>query len=139
YGGLIGAFTCCFLYGLIKRVPLRIYADAAMPSILLGMGIGRIGCYLFGCCWGSVCPTGLPWAVHFPYGSPAYHRQWENRQVTTPAKLSLVDATSLGGPLPRDVLKMSIPDVKAQIVKAEQKLAEVQAAGDPKEIERAQL
>ncbi|HOA75058.1 MAG TPA: prolipoprotein diacylglyceryl transferase [Phycisphaerae bacterium] len=139
YGGVIAAFFFCLLYGLIKRIPLRIYADVAMPSILLGMGIGRIGCFLFGCCWGSLCPAGLPWAVQFPYGSPPYHRQWENRQITTPAEFMLVDPTSVGGPLPRTMLKTSIPDIRAKIDDAAKKLAEAEAKGDEKAIRIAKL
>lgn len=38
-------------------------ADAAAPSIALGQAIGRIGCFLAGCCWGSSCSH--PWAVTF--------------------------------------------------------------------------
>lgn len=138
YGGVLGAFVCCILYGLIKRLPLRIYADAAMPSILLGMGIGRLGCLMAGCCWGGVCSPGLPWAIQFPYGSPPFHRQWEHRQVSVPAELTLVDQTGIGGPLPLDILKMRIPQIHAQIDQAADGLAKAQTEGDPRKIERAQ-
>jgi phosphatidylglycerol:prolipoprotein diacylglycerol transferase len=33
----------------------------------LGIGIGRIGCFLNGCCFGL--PATLPWAIKFPPGS----------------------------------------------------------------------
>jgi phosphatidylglycerol:prolipoprotein diacylglycerol transferase len=33
----------------------------------LGVGIGRLGCFMNGCCFGL--PTSLPWGVHFPAGS----------------------------------------------------------------------
>lgn len=137
YGGVILAITCCLLYGFIKRLPMRIYADAAMPSILLGMGIGRIGCFLFGCCWGSACPAGLPWAVQFPYGAPAYHRQWENRQITTPAKLTLVDVSGIAGPMPRDILKYSIPELQARVEQRAQDVAEAEQTGDSDKLESA--
>lgn len=45
-------------------------ADAVAPVLCLGLAIGRIGCYLNGCCWGQVacdevCPVPLG-AAHFP-------------------------------------------------------------------------
>jgi phosphatidylglycerol:prolipoprotein diacylglycerol transferase len=42
------------------------------------MAIGRIGCFLNGCCFGGACD--LPWAVRFPYGSPAQRQQWQDRE-----------------------------------------------------------
>ena len=44
-------------------------ADAVAPLLALGLAIGRIGCYLNGCCWGQVacetCTVPLG-AAHFP-------------------------------------------------------------------------
>lgn len=137
YGGVIAAFFFCVLYGLIKRLPLRPYADAAMPSILLGMGIGRIGCFLFGCCWGGTCSAALPWGVRFPFGSPPYNRQWEHRQITTPADLVLVDETGIAGPMPRPVLKVTIPELRKKLSELEEAVAKAQAEGDEKKIASA--
>jgi phosphatidylglycerol:prolipoprotein diacylglycerol transferase len=33
------------------------------PAIALGHGIGRLGCFSAGCCWGALCHR--PWAVTF--------------------------------------------------------------------------
>jgi prolipoprotein diacylglyceryltransferase len=45
------------------------FADAVAPLLALGLAIGRIGCYLNGCCWGQVacetCTVPLG-AAHFP-------------------------------------------------------------------------
>ncbi len=47
-------------------------ADAVAPAGILALGIGRLGCFLGGCCYGR--PTDLPWAVVFPeVGPPARH------------------------------------------------------------------
>ena len=47
-------------------------ADAVAPAGILALGIGRLGCFLGGCCYGR--PTELPWAVIFPeVGPPARH------------------------------------------------------------------
>ena len=45
-------------------------ADAVAPILALGLAVGRIGCYLNGCCWGQVAveevaPVPLGGA-HFP-------------------------------------------------------------------------
>ena len=44
--------------------------DLIAPSMMIGLALGRIGCFLNGCCYGG--PTSLPWAVRFPPGSPPY-------------------------------------------------------------------
>lgn len=64
YGGLIGASVTVILYTRWKKLPLWNLADAFAPSIALGYVFGRIGCLLYGCCYGK--PTDLPWAIHFP-------------------------------------------------------------------------
>ena len=64
YGGMIGGFLASW-YGCHKRkIPLLKWADVSAPSVVLGTGITRIGCFLFGCDYGRV--TTLPWAVRFP-------------------------------------------------------------------------
>ena len=45
--------------------------DCAFPYLPLAHAFGRVGCLLFGCCWGK--PSDLPWAVQFPAGSPAWN------------------------------------------------------------------
>jgi phosphatidylglycerol:prolipoprotein diacylglycerol transferase len=44
-------------------------ADAIAPSMALGLGLTRIGCFLSGCCFGA--PTTLPWGCVFPPDSYA--------------------------------------------------------------------
>ena len=73
YGGLILAGLSLLAYALWAKVPLRATMDVAAPCIMLGLAFGRIGCLLHGCCFGGPCAT--PWAVTFPYGSPAYAAQ----------------------------------------------------------------
>ena len=38
-----------------------------MPSVFVGMGFGRLGCLMNGCCYGDRCE--LPWGITFPAGS----------------------------------------------------------------------
>lgn len=71
YGGVIGAALLMWLYAIRREVPDKgAIGDYATPGILIGIFIGRIGCFLAGCCYGS--ETERPWAVHFP-GDHASH------------------------------------------------------------------
>jgi phosphatidylglycerol:prolipoprotein diacylglycerol transferase len=65
-----------------------------------------MGCFLNGCCWGGVC-AGLPWAVTFPYGSPAFTQQVEQARVTIPAELQTVGAHGQIVPVPYSQLDIS--------------------------------
>jgi len=62
-GGVIGVVLTMLWY--IKRhdLPLGKIADLWAPAIAVGQGIGRIGCFMAGCCYGK--PTDLPWGVTF--------------------------------------------------------------------------
>lgn len=68
-GGLIGST----LFWFRRPFPFWLMCDVAAPAVAIGIAIGRIGCYLNGCCYGAVCH--LPWAVTFPAGSHAWARQ----------------------------------------------------------------
>ncbi|QGJ69156.1 Phosphatidylglycerol--prolipoprotein diacylglyceryl transferase [Planctomycetales bacterium 10988] len=73
YGSLIGASLALFLFCQRHRLPVLPLCDVIAPSLVVGLALGRIGCFLNGCCYGGVCE--LPWAVTFPAGSPAFVRQ----------------------------------------------------------------
>jgi phosphatidylglycerol:prolipoprotein diacylglycerol transferase len=63
YGGLIAALAVAWWYMRKTQLPLALTADVFAPGIALGHGIGRLGCFSAGCCWGVECH--LPWAVTF--------------------------------------------------------------------------
>jgi phosphatidylglycerol---prolipoprotein diacylglyceryl transferase len=63
YGGLIGALAVSWWYMRKTRLPLAKTSDAFAPAIALGHGIGRLGCFAAGCCWGTLCDR--PWSVTF--------------------------------------------------------------------------
>jgi phosphatidylglycerol:prolipoprotein diacylglycerol transferase len=63
YGGLITAVLVAFWYMRRHRLPLWTTCDVFAPGIALGHVIGRLGCFLAGCCWGR--ETNVPWAVVF--------------------------------------------------------------------------
>jgi phosphatidylglycerol:prolipoprotein diacylglycerol transferase len=125
YGGFIGAFAGILVYMRLKGMSLRLFCDIMAPSVMWGLAFGRIGCFLNGCCWGGVCATpegakALPWAVTFPYGSPALVRQWAKRKKTLPADLIYVSPTGDAAPLPRELLNMTPEEVNGPIRAYEQ-------------------
>ena len=64
YGSIIGGTVAFFTYRFLRPFPLRPFLDIIAPALALGIALGRVGCFLNGCCYGDVCS--LPWAVRFP-------------------------------------------------------------------------
>jgi phosphatidylglycerol---prolipoprotein diacylglyceryl transferase len=94
YGGLILAFPACVAYGLIKKVPIRVGMDIMAPCIMVGLGIGRVGCFLNGCCYGAECTANFPLAVTYPYHSNAYVEQYYHGELSeqqAPSELTIPD------------------------------------------------
>lgn len=65
YGGLLFCAVCVFTYTRAKKIPFLTFADVAAGATAIGISLGRVGCFLAGCCWGK--PTTLPWAVRFDH------------------------------------------------------------------------
>jgi phosphatidylglycerol:prolipoprotein diacylglycerol transferase len=61
YGGAITGGVLIMLVAWQRRIAPLALADLLMPAVVLGLGIGRIGCFVNGCCFGR--PTDLPWAI----------------------------------------------------------------------------
>lgn len=80
FGGFLGAFAFCLLYVFIthkktfKKTSLQ-WMDFYAPVIALGYGLGRISCFLAGCCYGTFCD--LPWAVNTRHPVQLYMTAWE--------------------------------------------------------------
>ena len=70
YGGVVLAFILCIIWLKRNKLPIGKLGDVIAPSLALGVGIGRIGCFLNGCCFGKPSDFG----VIFPPGSPC---AWE--------------------------------------------------------------
>ena len=67
-GGLIGGMAAISWYVYCKKLNWLEIADLAVPFLVLGHGIGRIGCFLVGDDYGIA--SNLPWAIAFPKGLP---------------------------------------------------------------------
>jgi len=69
HGGVIGAMLAGGIYVKIKKLNYWKIADLFAPGLALGTAIGRIGCFLNGCCFGVLCKNPSAWyAVSFPHG-----------------------------------------------------------------------
>lgn len=58
YGGLLGGAVAVGAAAAALRIPPWKLADIAAPAVLLGLGLGRIGCFFSGCCHGAEAPAG---------------------------------------------------------------------------------
>ncbi len=63
FGGFIFATVFAVAYMSVQKLPILQTCDIFAPGVAIGHGIGRLGCFAAGCCWGK--PTHLPWAVTF--------------------------------------------------------------------------
>lgn len=69
YGGILLASLTSILYAQWKKLSIIRLADLALPSLMLGIAVGRIGCFLNGDDFGRpfLDQTNIPfWAVKFP-------------------------------------------------------------------------
>ncbi|QDT53659.1 Prolipoprotein diacylglyceryl transferase [Caulifigura coniformis] len=66
-GALVGGGAGFVAFCRARKLSFPDVADAATPSMFLGIGFGRIGCLMNGCCFGDRCE--LPWGITFSNGS----------------------------------------------------------------------
>ncbi|MCA8996616.1 MAG: prolipoprotein diacylglyceryl transferase [Planctomycetaceae bacterium] len=69
-GALVGGFLGFLAFCIKRKIDALDFADLIIPAVFIGIGFGRIGCLLNGCCFGDRCE--LPWAITFPEGSLTY-------------------------------------------------------------------
>lgn len=66
FGGMLGAV----IFMIRNKMPVLRTFDILSTAVPLGMAIGRIGCFLNGCCFGGVTESAC--GIVFPVGSPAH-------------------------------------------------------------------
>jgi phosphatidylglycerol:prolipoprotein diacylglycerol transferase len=62
-GIVIFGFATCWFYAMKKKINFLALMDILMPGVMIGYSIGRIGCFLNGCCYGL--PTSSVIGFHF--------------------------------------------------------------------------
>lgn len=80
YGAVLGAALAIWIYSKFSNFRFGYFADVVAPGIILAQVIGRVGCTLNGCCYGT--ETSLPWCVVYshpdsfaPLGIPIHPTQ----------------------------------------------------------------
>lgn len=71
YGGFILAAICANIFLKRKHLPFVKTFDIVIPYLALAQAIGRIGCFLNGCCYGK--PTDFILRLYFPGQNIARH------------------------------------------------------------------
>lgn len=72
HGGLLGGALIGLLAARALRLDVLMLMDHAAPCLAIGHGIGRVGCFFAGCCYGVPVPWGivLPQALAAPRDVP---------------------------------------------------------------------
>jgi len=68
HGALLGGLIAFILFARKRKFEFGELVDLCSPGIMLGLAVGRVGCFMNGCCFGE--PTTLPWGVVFPEAGP---------------------------------------------------------------------
>ncbi|MEY2428717.1 MAG: phosphatidylglycerol---prolipoprotein diacylglyceryl transferase [Verrucomicrobiota bacterium] len=113
YGGMIFGIFTAIIYARWARLPLGNLLDVFAPGLALGLALGRVGCFMAGCCWGDPCISPNDWskaslpnlswqmrtapfmsgprfplAVRFPEGAGAYEQHLKLGLIDSRARLS---------------------------------------------------
>jgi phosphatidylglycerol:prolipoprotein diacylglycerol transferase len=65
YGAVLGAALAIWIYSKFSDFKFAYAADVIAPGIILAQAIGRVGCTINGCCYGTA--TSLPWAISYTH------------------------------------------------------------------------
>ncbi len=76
FGGFLGAWLALYLFARSHRIPFFELADLVVTSLPLAHAFGRVGCFMNGCCHGTVtrCPLGVAY--------PARSGVWRHQLMT---------------------------------------------------------
>lgn len=105
HGALAGGALAVWLFVKKHRLPFLPLADLCSPGAVFGLGIGRLGCLLNGCCLGKV--TSLPFGLEFPETS--YLGRRHPAQLYEMALDLLIVATLLNWEKQRDAAAKAPP------------------------------
>ncbi|MCK9314579.1 MAG: prolipoprotein diacylglyceryl transferase [Verrucomicrobia bacterium] len=64
FGGLLFSIVTTAFYLVKNKIPVWIFLDILGPSLAVGHALGRLGCFINGCCYG--CPTGSGYGFSYP-------------------------------------------------------------------------
>lgn len=73
YGGLLSAWAALSVFARLNKERWLDFLDLIITAIPIGHAVGRIGCFLEGCCFGDRCDGAL--GVQYPKGSHLWRQQ----------------------------------------------------------------
>ncbi|MFH1382702.1 MAG: prolipoprotein diacylglyceryl transferase [Chloroflexota bacterium] len=65
YGAILGAALGIWIYSRFGKFQFGYLADLLVPGLALAQAVGRVGCTINGCCYGT--PTTLPWGLVYTH------------------------------------------------------------------------
>lgn len=65
YGAVLGATLGVWIYSRFSKFQFGYFMDLIAPAIILAQAVGRVGCTINGCCYGT--PTSLPWGIVYTH------------------------------------------------------------------------
>jgi len=86
YGGFVASGAAVVIFALRKKVKILSLLDFVITSVPLAHALGRIGCFMNGCCFGSC--TSSPLGVQFPKGAAPWMEHYKAGLIDKAADLS---------------------------------------------------
>ena len=86
YGGFVAAGAALVIFASRKKIKLLSLMDFVLTSVPLAHALGRVGCFLNGCCFGRITSSSI--AVRFPKGSLAWLEQYKQHIIDSSAPVS---------------------------------------------------
>lgn len=80
YGGVAGAIAGTAVFAAVRRKSFLVLGDVMVVSLPIGHALGRIGCFLNGCCFGTHTDSFA--GVRFPVVSPAGWSQFYADEIS---------------------------------------------------------
>jgi len=86
YGGLILSAVALIIFIRFQKKPIAEVLDIIVTAVPLGHAVGRIGCFLNGCCYGRTSQSCL--AVQYPRGSIPWAEHIQHKIIASDAVCS---------------------------------------------------
>jgi phosphatidylglycerol:prolipoprotein diacylglycerol transferase len=67
WGAILGATLGIWIYSRFTNFNFGYFMDLLAPGVLLAQAVGRVGCTINGCCYGTEAPAWLPWSVVYTH------------------------------------------------------------------------
>lgn len=81
YGAILGGLAGLIAVAVSTEIPLLKLLDLAAPGVVLALGVGRLGCFMAGCCNGAVMDVGPDAIPLLTEGSFLSGQIWLGSQV----------------------------------------------------------